>query len=227
MKEYFVKISNILLAYLHFLIFIAVIQQQQQHQQHQRQRRQQLKRQQRQEQQQQQATTFTPSQTVFKAHQFHVYVGRNVSLPCFANTKKELSLEFYWLKWKGNDTQAISSAVSKKNFHEIIEEKTKQQTSRTEKLSDKVRSKASTVQSSTTTSRPSAASLFKMILAGPRFKRISRNPLVINNDTLRYSVDMVIRNATKSDEGFYTCFVTDNVDSVHKTIFLKVDDICK
>ena len=172
------------------------------------------------------------STTIKPVHQFQVYVGKNVSLPCFANTKKHLSLNFYWLKWEGNDTQAISNTIAKDNFPELIKEKTRKQEEVIEIQNNKRERGESTVNllttTTTTTLKPTTTtSLFRMILEGFRYRRIPRNPLVMNNDTLRFGMDMVIRNVTKNDEGFYTCLVTDNVDNVHKTIFLKVDDKSK
>lgn len=168
--------------------------------------------------------------TIKPAHQFQVYVGKNVSLPCFANTKKQLSLNFYWLKWEGNDTQAISNTIAKDNFPELIKDKTRKQEEAIEIQNNKRERGGSTVNlltTTTTTTTLKPITMFKMILEGLRYSRIPINPLVMNNNTLRFGMDMVIRNITKNDEGFYTCFVTDNVDSVHKTIFLKVDDKSK
>ena len=132
------------------------------------------------------------------------YVGRDVTLPCFARTREEHSPEFYWLKWEKNDTQIVATTLAKQDFDLKLGE---QQQSGDEYSTKNI--------------------LFKRIISGPRFKTVFKKPLFFDNGTSQFGLDLSLTNASKNDEGLYTCFVTNNVNSANKTIYLKIEDESK
>ena len=148
--------------------------------------------------------------------QFLVFVSGNVSLPCLAAVKDPSPPKFLWIKWKWrdkNDTDAIKDALSRNDL-----------------LLDVLVEQSRTTENRVRTSLQPQLNApprtnYKTILTDAHYKLVHKDPVYhARNKTWRFDVDLTFTNASQSDEGFYTCIVTDDVISAHNTIFLKVEN---